>query len=174
MPVSVRQRTLGSRQPSSGCCQGRGAVSRRSAGPWPRGVRHPSRHRSARTPYVDNRLARCPGGHAPGRHAVPGTLDRPCPDNGDAPGSLSRPDHDQRTTTLQTPIRSRQSRPYRQTSSTLSTRECTRGSVSHAGTHSGKTPCRKVTSRVMCQGDWGTDSLGFVFVDEDRVEDAVH
>ncbi len=31
-----------------------------------------------------------------------------------------------------------------------------------------------VTSRVMCQGDWGTDSLRLVFVNEDREEDAVH
>ncbi len=29
------------------------------------------------------------------------------------------------------------------------------------------------TSRVMCQGEWGTDSPRPVFVDEDRVEDAV-
>ncbi len=33
---------------------------------------------------------------------------------------------------------------------------------------------REVTSRVMCQGDGGADSLRLVFVDEYRVEDAVH
>ncbi len=32
----------------------------------------------------------------------------------------------------------------------------------------------EVTSRVMCQGDGGADSLRLVFVDEYRVEDAVH
>ena len=32
----------------------------------------------------------------------------------------------------------------------------------------------EVTSRVMCQGDGGADSLRFVFVYEDGEEDAVH
>ncbi len=40
--------------------------------------------------------------------------------------------------------------------------------------HRSSPGCRGATSRVTCQGERGTDSPRPVFVDEDRVEDAVH